>query len=190
MTFYPTGSTNPALVKPCVFDHLCPPRYRDSDPARLPTAQLTDVLAWKPNKDGIGLFLVGASRTGKTRCMWMLLKRLISEGITVRAFDGIGWTLAVSRAFGEPSTTEDWLDGLIRPDILFLDDLFKGKITEAQEQAVQGVLERRSAYMKPTFCTSNTDATMLASRMTENGASDRAGSILGRIVEFCKVIKF
>jgi DNA replication protein DnaC len=190
MTFYPTGTTNPALVKPCVFNDICPPRYQDSDPTLLPKSNLANVLSWKPTKDGTGLFIVGKARTGKTRCIWLLIKRLVSEGFRVKAFDGIGWNLAVSRAFGDPSTTENWLDSLLQPDVLFIDDLFKGRITEAQELAVHGVFDRRGAYLKPIFCTTNTNAAILASRMTDAGADDRAGSIMGRITEFCKVIQF
>lgn len=190
MTFFPTGTHNPALAKRTIFADVCPPRYQDSDPNMLPSDKLASVMAWHPNNDGKGLFMVGKARTGKTRCAWLLIKRLVSEGMTIRAFDGIGWNLAVARAFGDPSTTEEWLDKLIHPDILFLDDLFKGRLTEAQELAIHGVFERRSAYLKPIFCTTNTNADILASRMSDNGASDRAGSIMGRIVEFSQVIQF
>jgi len=37
------------------------------------------------------------------------------------------------------------IDGVCKADVLFLDDLFKAKITEAQEQAIYGVFERHAA---------------------------------------------
>lgn len=174
-----------------VFRKLCPPLYLYSDPARLPADKLAEVLAWQPNPDGHGMFLVGPARTGKTRCVWLLLRRLVvKRGLAVKAFDGVGWQIAVARAFGDPGTTEAWFDSLVEPAVLFIDDLFKGRITEAIETAVHGILERRAAHLKPVFITSNTDGKTLVARMTESGRADRAEAILGRIKEFCDVIRF
>jgi len=171
------------------FEALCPPLYRDTDGARLPQKQLGDVLSWTYGPKG--LFLVGPARTGKTRCAWLLLKRMMEQGRSVRAFDGVGWQLAVSRAFGSPDDTEGWFRMLVEPDILFIDDLFKGKLTEAQELAVHGVLERRSSQLQPVIATSNTmSAKDLVARMTEAGIKDRAEAIVGRIREFCKTVRF
>ncbi len=90
----------------------------------LPAAKLAKVMAW--NHGPKGLLLVGPTGTGKTRCAWLLMRRLmIDECPRVKYFDGIGWGIDVSKAYGEPETTDRWLDGVCRAEVLFLDDLFK-----------------------------------------------------------------
>lgn len=169
---------------------LCPPLYADTSLDKLPSKARSIshiVLDWQYGAKG--LFLSGESRSGKTRLTWLLLKRLIlKEHIPCMAFDGIGWGLAVSRAFGDPATTEAWLNKICSCPLLFLDDLFKFKITEAQEVALIGLLERRPAWRLPTIITTNTTGKSLLKRMSDSGIADRAEPILERIREFLEII--
>ena len=169
---------------------ICPALYRDTVPSRIPDqAQLERVLGWEYNAKG--LLLTGPTGAGKTRSAWLLLASLFfDQGRRIKAFDGIGWGIAVSAAYGEPSFTEEWLDQICKSDILFLDDLFKAKMTEAQEQALYGVFERRSAWMRPTIVTMNSTGRMILERMTEQGRADRGEPLLRRMAEFCDVIEF
>lgn len=172
------------------FVELCPPLYRQTDPARLPArGKLAEVMAWKygPN----GLLLVGPTGTGKTRCAWLLMRRLILEDCRrVTYFDGIGWGIEVAKEYGQPETTGQWLDRVCRAEILFLDDLFKAKMTEAQEQALYGVFDRRAAWQRPTIATMNSTGDMILARMTETGRADRGEALLRRMREFCEVVTF
>lgn len=170
------------------FRNLCPPLYQQTDPARLPPDKLAAVTAWKYGPKG--LLLVGPTGTGKTRCAWQLLRRLIHEGRTVTAFDGLGWGVAVSAAFGDPGTTADWLDRVCKADVLFIDDLFKVKMTEAQEQAAYGVFERRTNHLLPILCTLNSTGRMILDRMTDQGRADRGEPLIRRMGEFCEVVTF
>ena len=171
------------------WERTCPPLYRETDPARLPADKLAEVLAWSYGP--MGLILSGPTRSGKTRCAWELIHRLIvDDGLSVKAFDGIGWGASVSAAYGDPSRTEWWLDEVCTVPVLFLDDLFKAKITEAQELAVYGVFERRCANLLPVICTTNTTSQLLGDRMTEAGRADRLDPLLGRMREFCTPIRF
>lgn len=173
-----------------MFVSLCPPLYRETDVDRLPAAELATVLAWRMNPRG--LLLVGPTGTGKTRCVWMLLRQLLGQRPETRivAFDGLGWGIAVSKAYGDPEYTERWFDKVCQCDVLFLDDLFKAKMTEAQEQAVYGVFERRSAQMLPIIVTMNSTGKMILDRMTDQGRADRGEPLLRRMAEFCDVIHF
>ena len=167
---------------------LCPPLYQGTDDKLLPPEQYEDIMAWTYGPHG--LLLIGPTATGKTRCAWMLMRRLILDGRSVKAFDGLGWGIAVSKAFGEPATAEQWLDSVCRADVLFIDDLFKAKMTEAQEQAALGVFERRTANLKPIIVTMNSTPDMILGRMSEHGREDRGDPMIRRMKEFCQVIVF
>ena len=171
------------------FQEMCPTLYRQTDPARLPPDRLAKVLAWQYGPKG--LLLVGPTGTSKTRCAWLLMRRLFQEERRrVMYFDGIGWGISVAQAYGEPDTTERWLDRLCRADVLFFDDLFKAKMTEAQEQALYGVFERRAAWLRPIIATMNSTGDMILARMTDNGRADRGEPLLRRMREFCEVVTF
>ena len=173
-----------------LFESLCPPLYRKTDVARLPSpAKFAKVLGWNYGRNG--LLLVGPTGTGKTRCAWSLIRRLfVEERRQVNYFDGIGWGISVSQAYGQPETTERWLDRICRADVLFLDDLFKAKMTEAQEQALYAVFERRAAWLRPVIATMNSTGEMSLARMTDNGRADRGEPLLRRMREFCEVVNF
>jgi len=175
------------IIRQQYFDKICPALYRDTDVKRLPAAQYKQIMDWS-GESGRGLYLLGPSGTGKTRCMWKLIERItMTTWINVRVFDSLKWQVEVSRAFGQPEYTEEWLDKVSDAPILFIDDMFKGKMTDAQSHAAHGVLERRSAHRRPTFCTSNVDGDNLSSRVIEPTTAE---SILRRITEFCDVVEF
>ena len=91
---------------------------------------------------------------------------------------------------GENSETETWLDHVCTADVLFIDDLFKGKMTEAQELAAIGVFERRTNHLLPVIVTMNSTGRMILDRMTEQGRADRGEPLIRRMGEFCEVVKF
>ena len=171
----------------------CPPIYQETVEEKLPeSAQrvLKQLTGWTPDT-GKGLVFIGPSRRGKSRLAWHLLKPpVIQRGVEVKHYDGIGWPLAVAGAFGSPVDTEKWMDGVCQAQVLFLDDAFKQRLTEAQEAAYLGVLERRAAYKLPLIMTFNSTAQQLRERMTAAGAADRFEPIIRRIEEFNHVCTF
>lgn len=172
------------------WEKICPPLYRETTTEKLPPKALKclkELSDWNPSA-GRGLIFVGAARQGKSRLAWLLLeKHVLQTGISVKYFDGLGWPLAVARAFGSPSDTERWLDSVCNVQVLFLDDAFKQKLTDAQEAAYLGVLERRAAYKLPLIMTFNSTAKQLRQRMTAAGAADRIEPIIKRLEEFNSV---
>jgi len=168
---------------------ICPPLFQDTIASRLPAEQLAKVMSWQYGPRG--LILVGPPRTGKTRSVWLLLQRLyVEQGYTVKAYSGTHWAVEVMSRYGEPSSLRRWYEMLVTVDVLFLDDPFKVRMTEAQELALWSVFDERSAYCKPILLTCNTDGNTLKMRMTESGAVERADALISRIREFCEPVSF
>lgn len=159
-------------------------RYRETDPRLLPAqGPYKAVAAWQYQERG--LILTGPSGLGKTRAAWLLMRRLHEEGRNILAFDGFGWTANVARAFMDVQNLERWMDGLTYVDMLFLDDVFRGKFTDAQELALWGVIERRTANKMPIIVTLNATGESLKA---DYGAS--VEPIIRRMREFCDSVSF
>lgn len=171
---------------------VCPERYQTTDLAKLPDLEAYNrVLAW--TRGDRGILAVGVAGTGKTRAIWALVLRLaLDSGWPLRFawFDAGGWASAVARAFGDPDATDTWLARVSTVDYLLLDDLFKAKLTDAQELAIHTVLERRSNSMRPTFATTNSGRQDVVNAMTDRGKVDRADGIIRRLEEFCERVQF
>jgi len=186
-SFLENGTTAGRLrLKAAAWENVCIAQsYRETDFDLLPNKiKAAQVLAWKYGSKG--LLVTGPTRAGKTRACWLLLRRVWDEGHSVRAFDGIGWFLAVKTAFMDENT-ERWLRDLVRVDVLFLDDIFRGRMTEAQDMALWGILERRTTAGKPVIITTNATSETLREKV---GGGDQLDPIISRIKEFCNVITF
>jgi DNA replication protein DnaC len=166
----------------------CPPLFLHTDPARLPTAAQV-VLKWRYNP--IGLYLVGPTGTGKSRTAWLLLKRLIlDDGRSAITYDGAGWSMAASAAYADSRETATWMNRVCSTQVLFVDDLFKGKMTETQEVAAFTLIERRSLRMLPTIITTNATSASILDRMSDASREDRGLPMIRRLKEFYQWIKF
>jgi DNA replication protein DnaC len=167
------------------WDAICKQEiYRDTDPDMLPNKPASArVLAWEYGQRG--LILTGPTRRGKTRTAWLLMRRLYDAGKSIRAFDGIGWFFEVGKAFRDMDGAERWLNALTRVDVLFLDDVFRGRLTDAQELALWGVIERRTANRKPIIITANATGDSL--RADHGHAVE---PIVARLREFCDGVAF
>jgi DNA replication protein DnaC len=164
---------------------LCPPLYLDTDPARLPQDKLKRVLAWQfaPR----GLVLHGETRKGKSRCAWLLIRRLILEGVSVEAMTSDQFARDCAEAHGSSAeTANEWFSRLAGRPILFIDDLGKFKLTERVEAELFGIFDYRCTHLRPTIFTTNAVGQVLAARMTP----DRGAPFIARIREFCEPISF
>lgn len=167
------------------FQRLCPPLYANSDPSRLPP-EFKSVQEWTYGPQG--LLVLGETGCGKTRSVWMLLRRLMLDPAVdyrVVFFDGVSFGQMLNRKFRREEA-EDWLDSLASVDIVFFDDLGKLKLTERAEAELFGVIERRCANMKPILATTNDTGASIAARMTDN----RGAAFVRRLREFCRIVQF
>lgn len=164
---------------------ICPPIYRETQPEKLPDpAKLVKVLEWEHNRHG--LILHGKTRKGKSRCAWLLARKVFFEGKSVRVLDSrSGFEYAARFSHGAERVL-DYIDSHSRCGLLFLDDVFKAKLTESFEQAIFAIIENRQAFGRPILATTNDTGDTLKSRMS----ADRGDALIARLKEMCEVVKF
>lgn len=159
-------------------------RYRETVFSQLPLqGAARRVMGWRWQERG--LVIHGPSGRGKTRAAWLLLKRLYDEGRSIWPFDGFAWFVEVGRAFRDIETASAWMDSLVAVDVLFLDDVFRGRFTDAQELALWGVIERRTADKRPIIVTLNATGESL-----EADYGPQVLPIVRRLKEFCDAVVF
>jgi DNA replication protein DnaC len=169
------------------WDYLCPPEYQNTIPERLPNrAKFEEVQKWQYGSTG--LLLVGPTRSGKTRSIWTLMKRLhFNERRRIMALCPMDLKLQVAAAWRDPETAKDLVWRVRKSDVLFLDDLDTVKFTEAVEETVYDAFEFRPTHGKPVIATLNLTGRELAARMNANA---RGAKIVERMRESCRVINF
>ena len=165
------------------WDATCPPTYHRTDKSKLNQDLLKQVMAWQFNERG--LVMHGPTGTGKTRMAFMLMQRLHAEGRTVEIFYGNDFAHKCAKKFlnGEG---EDWIASVAKKDVVFFDDLGKFKLTERVEAELFGLIEIRTAWLRPMIVTANFNGSELANKMT----ADRGEPMIRRLREFCNSINF
>lgn len=166
-----------------IFKEICPPLYQDTDPRRIKSQNLQKVLGWKYGPKGI--VVLGESGKGKTRAMYLLIRRLLNEGKTVRVFDSVDFEMECSDRFYH-GTGKAWVKALTDYDVILFDDLGKFRLTDRVESVLFGLWEKRIAFLKPILATTNDTGETLEDRMSEN----RGAPFVRRIKEFCECVVF
>lgn len=167
------------------WEKLCPLEYREIDRAKLPDPKKLDALlrwTFQPR----GLLLHGDTGKGKTRCVWQLLKRENFAGRTIAAMDSTSGLHYASIYDEGAKSVKWWIDGLINIDILFMDDIFKNKMTDSFEGQVFTLIDQRIARRRPTIVTSNDTGKTLEARLSV----DRAAPLVRRLRESCDLISY
>ena len=164
---------------------FCPAAFRDTDRAKLPFPAITDrVLAWEHQKRG--LILYGKTRSGKTRTAWLLMKKQFEAGRTARVMDSMsGFEYAAIFTAGGQAALE-WVMERSRCSLLFLDDVFKVKLTESFEAAMFAIVDYRMNHNLPIIATLNDTGATLSARMTD----DRGDAFIARLKEMSETIHF
>jgi hypothetical protein len=168
---------------------LCRAAWKHTDPARLQQGPLAQVLAWRYGPKG--LMLMGPTEGGKTRAVWLLLKRLNDRGYYIEAFDSASFGRECTARFrGEQAdgvAVERWLDNLSdKPHVVFFDDLGKCPFTERVEAELFAVIDRRMANELPIIVTTN----MTGDDLIRKASNDRGAPLLRRLRECCQVVTF
>lgn len=175
------------IIRGWEWKRQCPPLYSEEfDSSRLKTPQsaINKVLGWKFGTRG--LVVHGETGLGKTRTCFKLLERLYTEGRTVAFFS--------AKQFGQESIdasmSEDggkkWFSGIVKKDVVLLDDFGKGKITPRVEMDLFALFEERTSLLKPILVTTNFGGLSLRQMMSDGNGDP----LLRRMNEFCEAVEF
>lgn len=167
------------------WNKLCPLTFQDTEPHRLPSpTKLQKVMAWQFGPKG--LLLLGPTGTGKTRCLYVLLKREFSKGRTISVLDHSSAFRYAERFNESPAAVNHWMEHKCNVDILALDDIFKARLTDSFEQAIFTIISQRTERGRPVLLTTNDTGESLVDRMS----ADRGPALVRRLREYCESISF
>ena len=107
---------------------------------------------WTPSLK-MGLRLCGSTRTGKTRLMTLLLRKLHADGECFKIFYAGEFHAGLSQA-KRSSFYTSWRDEVVNIPILAIDDLFAEKMTATSEAGLFEVVNQRMERKLPLIYTS------------------------------------
>lgn len=147
---------------------ICPPAFLKTDVKLLPAMardRLSDVLNWVFGPKGL-LLWGRTSGTGKTRCAWLLVKRLMThESIPVVYFSAMGFQIEMENRYRNSLDVSALRDSAIQAPVLFLDDIGKSPVTERSSAELFHVIDERVSRELPILATTNETSDSLAGRL-------------------------
>ena len=168
------------------FMEMCPLSMRETDASRLNPLKLSKIIDHPLN--GRGLIITGKTGMGKTRSMWLLIRdMMVNRGLDVRVYDSSEIKQMLADSYTVRHAHKDLIEGLCRCEVLCIDDLGKEKTTDAWEQDLFTIVDRRMLHKKPIVITTN----YLGSSMIERYRDvHRIEPMVRRLREFCDCVVF
>jgi len=137
-----------------------------------------------------GILCHGQTGTGKTRSVYLLLKKLLFEhGIYPEFRKCVQLRHDISKAAMSetPGARDDLIAKLVNARILFLDDLGQMANTPASEEALLQIVEERTQRGRPIIATTQ----LTGERFAELFKSKERGQAIGRrLTESCYLVPF
>lgn len=118
---------------------------------------------------GDGLFLSGATGTGKTHMAAAILRKLVETGKRVKFTRARDFYAAIRSTYNaqEGPTEENVVRDHTEPAFLILDDLGAGGLSDHERRFTLELLDARVNALKPTIVTSNWKVDEIAAKMDE-----------------------
>lgn len=176
-----------ASARELVWHSVCPATYRDTNPTdpRLNRALVAKALAWCPSSRGIGF--IGPSDRGKTRSLFLALRKAHDAGRHAMAISHNRFSKVVIDAFSggddDRARGKKTLLDLSRCDALLIDDLGKAPSTERCDAELEELVEVRTSEGLPILWSANGSGEWLINRF----GADRGKPLVRRLAEFCDV---
>jgi DNA replication protein DnaC len=183
-------------VRSQMWETICPSEFKKeidfTKPGNSP-ALFQRLGAWEyesgePKKvNGKGILATGGTGRCKSRYMFKLCERYFKAGRRVVCVSHTTFRRELSYLMREePRQGVRYMDLLLHADIMFMDDLGKGEITPASEEAFEMLLDKRTSNGKPCFFTSNDNMSTLQRRLS----ADRGAPIIRRLMDYCEHMNF
>lgn len=168
------------------WDEICPALYQNTDPLRIPSKFNSAASGWMYGAKGMGF--VGEAGKCKTRVAFQLLKRFHFGGKSCAAVSSTRLAMLASDQFSNDEDVKSYarsdMRDFRRADLLLIDDLGKGKMSDRAEMELFDILEVRTSNTLPTIWTANASAKELRAMMS----GDRGAPILRRLAEFSEIV--
>jgi len=159
------------------WESICPELYRNTDPSRLDPVIISYVNAWSYGPMGLGI--VGDSGVGKTRTIFLRLKREHDDKRSIHYRCATEFANNIASLDKKSEEVHDCR----KADIFYMDDLDKAKFTERLQTELFEILEYRSNKRKPFIFTANSTSRELGQKFS----STHSKAILRRLTEFCEI---
>lgn len=169
---------------------LVPPLYYDTDRTRLPQDALEEVERWVYTKyAGRGLLCVGPTGKGKTRCCWLLIRRLHIQGIKWMAVTEAEFSGKLERIRAEREGY-GWVDRLCATQVLMIDDLGQAATSAKYLEELWRVVEHRCRMMLPIIATTQFSPDELIGKTNVRGGDKTMQAIMRRLQDRCDIVEF
>ena len=174
------------------WQRLCPELYKVTDVIRLEAELrqrgyhvqwLQEILGWTYSSQG--LLVCGATGVGKSRVMWLLLRRLLDTeqrvGVILNSVRFRTGLQAAARDFA----TERFVHRLVRAEVLYWDDLGQTHLTGAASEMLLHLLEERTSAGMPILATTQYSGEGIDKQFERK---ETGQAVRRRLNEFCKVV--
>ena len=168
---------------------VCQLLYRETEYDRLPDKEgFHEIMAWdydeamKREDNRFGLLAIGPTRLGKTRSLYMLLKRYFWKGKSVRVFETGDFGRECAEAFRSLGGLK-WFNSIVRVDLVLLDDHGREKKSESSGRSMFDLFEKRTSRKLPTFISTNFSGMEIKNKYLDD-------AYLARLREFCQIVTF
>jgi DNA replication protein DnaC len=174
------------------WQRLCPELYRVTDVIRLEAELqqrgydvqwLQEILGWTYGPQG--LMVSGPTGVGKSRVMWLLLRRLLDTERHVGVIlNSIRFRTGLQAA-ARDCATERFVHRLVRAEVLYWDDLGQTHLTGAASEMLLQLLEERTSAGMPILATTQYSGEGIDEQFERK---ETGQAVRRRLNEFCKVV--
>lgn len=171
-----------------VWESVCPLIYRNTDlnDQRLNKPAVSAVLRWEP-RERKGLGLIGTTGIGKTRSLFMALRKAFDLDLSVAAISHTKLSrIAMDAYSGEKDERKDArevLRELHQVEVVLLDDLGKPPSTDRADSELEELIEDRTSQGRAILWSANASGEWLIKRF----GIDRGEPLVRRLAEFSDV---